>query len=352
MIWRVVEQLAQAEAVDAGVVGNGGQAGDAGIAQGADQRFGNAAQAEAADGDGLAILDDAGQRRCRVGINFVHDCPSIYVVEALRPSSVHDCRVASQHKIRQPKAQYRRNTGTCRPSHCDSDTYQMNAASAIDYETHFPARAGRHVHLGKPRDPVAATMRWRPCSAIPAPSSTASPSRYSTPRIDEFLRTGDRIIPIMNAKGRYSDERIMRRANGELFWCHVTGHAMHAERAAGRGHLDVRGCQREASGDGRADPARARNRRAAGGRQDQQGHRPPDRPQPAHGGNAPRQADAQVRRRPPRPSWCTSWWDCSCSARLQQGPFAASAAAIVPTHCVRELAGRRMRAVMPSHRPR
>jgi PAS domain S-box-containing protein len=46
------------------------------------------------------------------------------------------------------------------------------------------------------------------------------------PTEDEFLRTGDRIIPIMNARGRYSDERIMRRASGELFWCHVTGRAL------------------------------------------------------------------------------------------------------------------------------
>jgi PAS domain S-box-containing protein len=55
------------------------------------------------------------------------------------------------------------------------------------------------------------------------------------PTMDEFLRTGDRIIPIMNAKGRYSDERIMRRANGELFWCHVTGHAMQASEPLGPG---------------------------------------------------------------------------------------------------------------------
>jgi PAS domain S-box-containing protein len=46
------------------------------------------------------------------------------------------------------------------------------------------------------------------------------------PTMDEFLRTGDRIIPIMNTRGRYSDERIMRRGNGELFWCHVTGRAL------------------------------------------------------------------------------------------------------------------------------
>jgi len=55
------------------------------------------------------------------------------------------------------------------------------------------------------------------------------------PTMDEFLRTGDRIIPIMNAKGRYSDERIMRRANGELFWCHVTGRALSPLEPLGAG---------------------------------------------------------------------------------------------------------------------
>lgn len=47
---------------------------------------------------------------------------------------------------------------------------------------------------------------------------------YPTP--DEFERTGTRIVPIMNLKGNYSDERIMKRANQELFWCHVNGHAL------------------------------------------------------------------------------------------------------------------------------
>lgn len=55
------------------------------------------------------------------------------------------------------------------------------------------------------------------------------------PTQDEFKRMGDRISPIMNATGRYSDERIMRRANGELFWCHVTGHALKSSEPLGRG---------------------------------------------------------------------------------------------------------------------
>ncbi|MEN3363057.1 MAG: hypothetical protein V7606_331 [Burkholderiales bacterium] len=46
------------------------------------------------------------------------------------------------------------------------------------------------------------------------------------PTIDEFERTGARIVPIMNAKGHYSDERIMKRASQELFWCHVSGRGL------------------------------------------------------------------------------------------------------------------------------
>ncbi|MBK4734128.1 LuxR C-terminal-related transcriptional regulator [Noviherbaspirillum pedocola] len=46
------------------------------------------------------------------------------------------------------------------------------------------------------------------------------------PSTDEYERTGARIVPIMNACGHYSDERIMKRANGEMFWCHVTGSAL------------------------------------------------------------------------------------------------------------------------------
>ena len=47
---------------------------------------------------------------------------------------------------------------------------------------------------------------------------------YPTP--DEFERTGARIAPIMNAKGSYSVERIMKRADQELFWCHVSGRGL------------------------------------------------------------------------------------------------------------------------------
>ncbi|MBB5389958.1 MULTISPECIES: PAS and helix-turn-helix domain-containing protein [unclassified Herbaspirillum] len=46
------------------------------------------------------------------------------------------------------------------------------------------------------------------------------------PTADEFERTGLRLVPILNEKGFYSDERIMKRASDEMFWCHVTGHSL------------------------------------------------------------------------------------------------------------------------------
>lgn len=50
------------------------------------------------------------------------------------------------------------------------------------------------------------------------------------PSADEYERTGQRIVPILNAKGVYADDRVMKRVDGRLkgetFWCHVTGRAL------------------------------------------------------------------------------------------------------------------------------
>jgi PAS domain S-box-containing protein len=50
------------------------------------------------------------------------------------------------------------------------------------------------------------------------------------PSADEYERIGARMAPILNAKGLYSDDRIMKRVDGhnkgETFWCHVTGRAL------------------------------------------------------------------------------------------------------------------------------
>ncbi len=50
--------------------------------------------------------------------------------------------------------------------------------------------------------------------------------RILYPSADEYERLGKRMEPILNAHGRYADNRIMKRANGEVFWCHVSGRAL------------------------------------------------------------------------------------------------------------------------------
>ncbi|GAB3546574.1 LuxR C-terminal-related transcriptional regulator [Noviherbaspirillum agri] len=45
------------------------------------------------------------------------------------------------------------------------------------------------------------------------------------PSAQEFERIGERGYPQMRRGGRYQDERLMRRKDGSMVWCHVSGQA-------------------------------------------------------------------------------------------------------------------------------
>ena len=110
----------------------------------------------------------------------------------------------------------------------------MTAATAIDYEIIFQhAPVGMCVSV----DRVIQSSNHALDSMFGYAHGRLHGQSFSVlyPTMDEFLRTGDRIVPIMNVKGRYSDERIMRRADGELFWCHVTGRALDPSQPLGAG---------------------------------------------------------------------------------------------------------------------
>jgi PAS domain S-box-containing protein len=49
------------------------------------------------------------------------------------------------------------------------------------------------------------------------------------PSHHEFEQIGQTGYILMQATGRYQDERIMRRADGSLFWCAVRGRALQAD---------------------------------------------------------------------------------------------------------------------------
>ena len=104
----------------------------------------------------------------------------------------------------------------------------MNAVQAIDFESIFQyAPVGMCVSQNRIiracNDALATMFGYCKEELIEQSFLVLYPSP------DEFERTGVRITPIMNAKGHYSDERIMKRANADLFWCHVSGKGLHKE---------------------------------------------------------------------------------------------------------------------------
>ncbi len=111
---------------------------------------------------------------------------------------------------------------------------QMNSSHVIDYEMIFKfAPVGMCISINR----VIQSCNDALSSMFGHASGELDGQSFQVlyPTLDEFLRTGDRIIPVMNAKGVYSDERIMRRASGELFWCHVSGRAINAKEPLGAG---------------------------------------------------------------------------------------------------------------------
>ena len=92
----------------------------------------------------------------------------------------------------------------------------MQAHATVDFETIFlRAPVGmcvsHHRIIQACNDALAAMFGYR------RDGLEGQSFQVLYPSADEFLRTGARIVPIMTARGHYSDERIMRRAGGELF---------------------------------------------------------------------------------------------------------------------------------------
>lgn len=54
---------------------------------------------------------------------------------------------------------------------------------------------------------------------------TGAPFAWLYPTLDEFAHIGEQGEAAMRERGVYSDERIMRRRDGSLFWCHAAGRA-------------------------------------------------------------------------------------------------------------------------------
>jgi PAS domain S-box-containing protein len=54
------------------------------------------------------------------------------------------------------------------------------------------------------------------------------------PSDDEYRHIGQVGLPVMREQGTYADERIMKRRDGTLFWCHVVGRALDRDQPFAR----------------------------------------------------------------------------------------------------------------------
>jgi len=113
-----------------------------------------------------------------------------------------------------------------------------HASSGIDYQLAFDLAP---VGLVLSRHRTMVDCNRAVCEMFGASREQLAGQSFQIlyPSADEYQRTGERIAPIMNAKGHYADDRLMKRLDGplkgETFWCHVTGRSLdrHDPHAAG-----------------------------------------------------------------------------------------------------------------------
>ncbi|SFU29752.1 PAS and helix-turn-helix domain-containing protein [Pseudoduganella namucuonensis] len=103
----------------------------------------------------------------------------------------------------------------------------MSAFSVINYEDIFQLASigmcvSRQRVIYSVNDSLAAMFGYEPGELAGRSLELLYPS------LDEFERTGERVAAGLAGGAIYADERIMRRAGGELFWCHVSGRALTA----------------------------------------------------------------------------------------------------------------------------
>ena len=105
----------------------------------------------------------------------------------------------------------------------------LGAHAVIDYRQAFDL-APVGLVLSRNRQMVDCNQRVCEMFGVTREQLIGQSFEVLYPSADEYERTGARIEPILNAKGLYADDRIMKRMagrfKGETFWCHVTGRAL------------------------------------------------------------------------------------------------------------------------------
>jgi len=131
------------------------------------------------------------------------------------------------------------------------------ALAAIDYRLAFE-QAPVGMVLSRHRIIVDCNLRVCEMFGATRDALVGQSFRVLYPSVVEFERIGKRMEPILNASGRYADNRMMKRLGGlhgafagETFWCHVSGQALNREapHEAGIWTFEDLGSRRAAKAD-------------------------------------------------------------------------------------------------------
>jgi PAS domain S-box-containing protein len=103
------------------------------------------------------------------------------------------------------------------------------SALSLDYRTAFEL-APIGLVLSRQRQIVDCNERVLDMFGASRPQLVGRSFEVLYPTLEEFERTGERIVASLDAQGWYGDDRVMKRLAGthagELFWCHVSGRAL------------------------------------------------------------------------------------------------------------------------------
>lgn len=80
-----------------------------------------------------------------------------------------------------------------------------------------------------------ANHRFGEIFGAPAEAFGDTPLAAVYPTAQDYERIGARGLEAMRESGRYEDERVMKRLNGELFWCRVRGQSVTPDNPFRRG---------------------------------------------------------------------------------------------------------------------
>ena len=97
-----------------------------------------------------------------------------------------------------------------------------SAAAPIDYQRAFlDAPVGQA--LGRHRVIVDCNRQFALIFRAEREDLVGTTFERLYPTQSHFEQTGDRIAPVLAKHRTFSDDRVMRRTDGELFWVHVSG---------------------------------------------------------------------------------------------------------------------------------